>query len=291
MIRKMMTTVLILVLLAACGGPPAEESGRGLLMIVGGKDKPEAALSAFIEHCDGGLILVIPSASAVPLESGPEAAELFRQHGAQHAEWLFIEDKEMADSDSTAAKVQQAAGIFFTGGVQTRLMGRIGGTAVEEAVKRLYFEKGGAVGGTSAGAAVMSEIMITGDGDFSVIEKDNVDTEAGLGLLTNCIIDQHFVKRSRHNRLLSLSLEHSLPGIGIDESTAVLYHPDDTFQVTGEGQVLVYDPRTADETGVSGQGKLSAEGLSLTVLHAGQRFDMNKGKVLEKDRSPQRNIE
>ena len=87
--------------------------------------------------------------------------------------------------------------------------------------------------------------MITGNGDFATLEKDNVETIRGLGLLTNCIIDQHFIARRRNNRLISVVAEKGLPGIGIDESTAIQYFPDDTFKVLGKRSVVVYNPANA----------------------------------------------
>jgi len=253
---------------------------KGLLVIIGGRKKPAEAVRSFIDHCNGGKILVIPSASAVPLESGPEAAQLFRDHGANNVDWIFILDKEMASADSVVQMIRESQGIFFTGGVQTRLMDRIGGTPAEDAIHELYFKRGGVVGGTSAGAAVMSQIMITGDGDFNILERDNIVTEKGLGLVNHCIIDQHFIRRSRNNRLLSLVIEKNMIGVGIDESTAVLYYPNDTFRVVGQGSVLIYDPRGSHTQNISGKGKLAIGSLKLSVLYHGLWFDLNKGRIV-----------
>lgn len=274
-------TVLLIGVLTSCAPSRYDSDHRGLLMIVGGREKPAAAIAAFISHCGEGKILVIPSASAVPFESGPEAVSLFRAYGARSVDWLFISDSSMAGADSVVARVSSAAGIFFTGGVQTRLMQRIGGTPVAKAIRDLYLKKGGAVGGTSAGAAVMSSIMITGEGDFSVIRQGAVETAAGLGLLSNCIIDQHFIKRARHNRLMTLAIEKQLPGIGVDESTAILYYPDDTFTVTGEGSVIVYDPHGSSITTDKETGLLGADNIRVTLLHDGQRYDMKSAEYID----------
>ena len=278
----MRLSILILVLLAvSCVSDRSNDLGRGTLLIVGGKDKPARAVERFIDLCEGGPILVIPSASGVPLETGPEGAELFKGAGAEDVDWLFIQDKEMADADSVVEKVRQARGLFSTGGVQTRLMDRIGGTKTERAILDLYFNRRGVIGGTSAGAAVQSEVMITGDGDFTVLEKDNIVTARGLGLLKNCIVDQHFVARQRNNRLLSLVIEKQLSGIGIDESTAILYHADETFDVYGEGSVVVYHAKRMRVP--EGQTKrLTAQDIRLHVLKAGQSFDMEAGRMIER---------
>jgi len=282
MVKKFIIPLFLIIIIVFCSEQNESQPNRGMLMIIGGGKKPVSAIKTFVEYCKGGKILVIPSASAIPMESGPDAVELFKSHGAQNVEWLFIQDFAMAAADSVIDKVQNATGIFFTGGVQTRLMKRIGGTPVQFLVKELYLKKGGAVGGTSAGAAVMSQIMITGDGDFTILKEKNIVTEKGLGLLNNCIIDQHFIKRRRNNRLLSLAIEKQIPGIGIDESTAILYYPNDAFKVVGEGSVVVYDTRKGHSQSVSDEGRLCMGNIRLSVLHREQWFSIKKGKIFFK---------
>ena len=270
----------LLLLALACNANKSDTGNKGCLLLVGGKEKPVRAIERFIKHCDNGLILVIPSASSIPFESGPAAVALFKKHGAQNVDWLNITDTLIANTDSIVNVIKQAGGIFFTGGVQSRLMKRLGGTKSENAIRSLYFEKSGIIGGTSAGAAVQSEIMITGDGDFTILEKENIVTAKGFGFLKNCIIDQHFVVRQRNNRLLNLVIENGLPGIGVDESTAILYNPDDTFEVFGKGSVIVYDPRDASIPKGQVTKKLTIENLRLSVLYDRQIFDLKTGKII-----------
>ncbi|MBN1540754.1 cyanophycinase [candidate division KSB1 bacterium] len=259
---------------------PKQESGRGHLLIVGGGDKPPDALQEFVALCQGGPIVVITSASASPESSGPDAVELFRQAGAVRISWLHIAGPDTADSDSVAEQLATARGVFFTGGVQSRLMARIRGTRAAQAILQLYNHNRGIIGGTSAGAAVQSEIMITGEGDFSILTADNIETATGLGLLTHCIIDQHFIARQRQNRLLSLVIEKHLPGIGIDEDTAILYRPDDTFRVYGSGSVVVYDPEKSRRFVSEPGERLAAENIRLAILRAGQVYDLRKNRLI-----------
>jgi cyanophycinase len=130
------------------------------------------------------------------------------------------------------------------------------GTPVQRKLLKLY-QAGAVMGGTSAGAALMSKVMITGDeklnrdtiNAFVVIRKDNIVTVEGMGFLTNAIIDQHFVRRKRHNRLISVVLEHpDLVGVGIDEATAIIVRRGELFDVTGRGSVVVYDATRARGT-------------------------------------------
>ncbi len=259
----------------------AANNQRGHLIIIGGGEKPAAAIQKFIKLCENAPIFVITSASGVPHESGKAGIELFQSFGAQNVRALFIAGPDTANSDSIVQQIANARGIFFTGGVQTRLTNRLHSTRTEQAIVDLYFKKKGVIGGTSAGAAVMSEIMITGDGDWTKLEKENIKTEKGFGFLKNCIIDQHFVIRQRNNRLLSLVIEKELPGIGIDESTAIIYYPDDRIEVMGKGSVIIYDPRSAQKMENPDSAKLSIIHLRMSVLRDGQKFDFKKSKIIQ----------
>jgi cyanophycinase len=144
--------------------------------------------------------------------------------------------------------------------------------------------------GTSAGAAVMSRVMVTGDEKrplskddaWQTIEADNVVTRPGLGFLEDVIVDQHFVRRKRHNRIITLVLERpDLLGMAIDEATAVWVKPDRTCEVLGDGPVVIVNGRGAsvarDEVGAGIRGA----NLMLHVLRSGAQFDLDSRKVLK----------
>ncbi|MBD3373706.1 cyanophycinase [candidate division KSB1 bacterium] len=268
----------IFILLIACQSSDAPRQ-KGWLLIIGGAGRSDSAVNAFMQRAGDGKILVLTSASGVPEKSGPEAVTLFRDAGAKNVEWLHIAGPDTANADTTLRHFQGVSAVYITGGVQSRFMDRIGGTKTEQQIKKIYFEEKGIIAGTSAGAAIMSEIMITGDGDFAVLDKDNIVTAPGLGLLENCIIVQHFVARQRNNRLLSKVIETGLPGIGIDETTAILVEPDDTFTVFGPNSIMVYDPRPGKILKAH-KTKLSATGIRLSVLVDGQRFDLKDGTLI-----------
>jgi cyanophycinase len=117
---------------------------------------------------------------------------------------------------------------------------------------------------------------------FTFVKAKNIETIEGLGFLENEIIDQHFVARKRHNRLLSMALEHPrLLGIGIDESTAIEVKPDRTFEVMGEGTVVVYDASRVTQVKTDRNGNLSGHGISVSILSAGERYDLNKRRVVK----------
>ena len=133
----------------------------------------------------------------------------------------------------------------------------------------------------------MSEIMITGDEKrdveeghaFETLQAGNIVTTPGFGFLKTAIIDQHFVRRKRHNRLISLVIEQpKLLGIGIDESTAIIVKPDETFEVIGERNVIVYDATRA-KTRISPSQSISGHNLTMHILSPGDRFDLRTKRV------------
>lgn len=285
---------LIMFSLIFCTEKISEENQiNGHLVIIGGGKRPDSIMKKFIELADGfanGKIIVLPMASGVPDEVGPAQAEQLQKLGAKNVSFLIVSEDE-AQQDSIVSKLNGVTGIFFSGGVQSRLMNIIGNTPFADKIHQLY-KDGTVIGGTSAGAAVMSEVMITGDEkrpdsnpdrNFIKIEGDNIITEKGLGLLKTCIVDQHFVRRKRHNRLISLVIENpNLVGIGIDESTAVIVYPDQTFEIIGENSVIFYDARKATVAPFdSTRLELAAANLKMHVLTDGYKINLVTNKIIQ----------
>jgi cyanophycinase len=135
----------------------------------------------------------------------------------------------------------------------------------------------------------MSEIMITGNelidkdtiNSFTSILEKNIEVKQGFGFLNTAIVDQHFVKRKRHNRLISIILENpKLLGIAIDEATSIIVYPDNSFEVLGESQVLVLDAANASTIKTDKNGNLSASELKMHLLVNGDKFSIPKRKVV-----------
>lgn len=262
---------------------------KGHLVIIGGGDRTEEMDAKIIEFAGGvdAKLLIVPNASGDKLEAALYQKERFEKLGSLHVDYVMC-DSSNADSDSILRKLDGVTGVFFTGGDQSRLTGTFIGT---EFLRRLHeiYEKGGVMSGTSAGAAVMSEIMLTGnellhtgdDANFAYIQKGNIETVKGFGFVTLAIIDQHFLFRKRHNRLISVILENKILGVGIDEPSAILVYPDDTFEVMGETQVVVYDPSDAKNIRVNSQGLFSAQNIKMTILLDDEKFDLKKKKVVQ----------
>lgn len=264
----------------------AARAQRGPLYIVGGGPQTDAMVREFVELAGGGArarIVVLAMASASGERSGEAKANDLRALGAT-ARNVWV-NREQADLDSVARLLDDATGIWFGGGDQNRLAQIVRGTALERAIRARH-EAGAVIGGTSAGAAVLSAVMITGrerrrggsrpGSDSSAvnitIDRDNVITDDGFALLDNAVIDQHFVRRRRHNRLISLVLERPPHlGAGIDESTALVITADGAWRVSGESVVVIYDAREAARSSASAP-VLGAAGVRLHVLPAGARF-------------------
>ncbi len=279
---------------AAIGGasPASNPPPRGHLVVVGGGPIPAEVTRRFVDLAGGAgkaRIAVLPMASALATTGPAKVAEL-RGLGAD----AFVLDvgPQDADADSIVAKLDGVTGVWFPGGDQNRIMTAIGGSRTARAIIDRY-ASGAVVGGTSAGAAVMSSMMITGDEKrvggtrppsdsaqaFITIDRDNIVTTPGLGMIDVAIVDQHFVRRRRLNRLISLVLEHPrMLGAGIDESTAIVVRPDRTWEIIGASVVMIFDARNARIT--PGTTVLGAAGTAMHILPAGSLFDPRTGRVV-----------
>jgi cyanophycinase len=249
---------------------------RGKLFIIGGGARPPELIADLIRLSGIGredYIPVFPQASSIPDTAFYYTQQQFAAHGITRSVNYFFQQGATL-SDAALDSVKAARLIYLPGGAQDQLMVIIGNTRVHSAIMEAY-RNGAVIAGTSAGAAVMSRVMITGDeykhpeytGDFRTIEADNLVYAEGLGLLTSAIVDQHFIQRMRMNRLITAVLDHpGLTGIGIDESTALLVEGN-KGTVYGFGQVIMLrhpSKQTAEQDGL-----LGGKGLILDVLLPG----------------------
>jgi cyanophycinase len=285
MIKKLLLGLVIFTLLVNF---ESSSQSKGKLVIVGGVQTREI-VKKFVELAGGSdaKIIIIPNAGSDPVENSEIQKQEFAELGAASEYLIFT--RETADDDVNLKKMDWANAVFFLGGDQSDLTRDMLGTKLLSQVFDIY-NNGGVVGGTSAGAAVMSEVMITGNElinkdstrNFITIERGNVETKQGFGFLKTVIIDQHFLKRKRHNRTISTLIEHpNLTGVAIDESTAIIVYPDHTFEVIGNNQVLVYDPTNSKNIREDKNGNLGISDMKLHVLINGDKFDLNTKRVIE----------
>ena len=281
-----MKPILRLLLCTLLALPAMAEHARGHLMLIGGGEKPLAAMQKFVELAGGksAPIVVVPTASEAE-DTAEYYTKLFLdEHGVNDVVVLPIKSREDADRADLVAATKRARGVFFSGGDQTRILKALAGSAVLEAMRGVY-ARGGVIGGTSAGTACQSDRMITGEGNFKVIEKGSVELWEGLGFLPDdVVVDQHFIARQRQNRLLTVILEHpELLGVGVDEDTAIWVRPDQTFEVLGASSVMIFDPRGGGTRAIAEAGRrslLGIHGMRLHILLPGESFDLKTRKPL-----------
>jgi cyanophycinase len=249
------------------------QAPRGHLLIIGGNGTADDIVRRAVEAAGGarGTVAIFAQASEAA-DAADNAVSMWTKAGIGHA--------VPADTQDPAAAiraVKEATFIWFPGGDQVRLMRALENGGIADAIRARYRE-GALVGGTSAGAAVMSKLMITGDAyDLQGIVAGKTDIAPGLGLWPDAIVDQHFLKRQRTNRLVSAVLDHpQVVGIGIDEATAVYVSGGRRFEVLGKSGVVVIDARKALVDKAPSGELATGRGMKLSVLKAGMRYDLDR---------------
>jgi len=247
--------------------PRPEPLVEGKLLVVGGGGTTPPMVARMLELA-GGLgarILILPQASELP-DRGSGSLELWKEAGASDVAVL-----DPLTEDDGERLIAEADLIWFPGGDQVRLMEALNQARLVDDIQRRY-RQGALVAGTSAGAAVMSPKMITGEADLESVRAGKTMLVPGLGLWHDVIVDQHFVRRQRWARLVSAVLDHpELVGVGIDERTAVEVVPG-SWRVWGEGTVVVIDARRAERGESVPEGLQGARGVRMALLRDGDIF-------------------
>lgn len=259
-----------------------EDIINGTLMIIGGaEDKKNDCiiLKKLIDLANirGGRIIVLTAATEYPEKIGKEYINVFRRLGAKDIKAVHIQSREDANSIDERKQICQASCIYMTGGDQLRITSIMGGTKAEKALYEA-FHNGAVIAGTSAGASVMSETMITSGNDDDAPKKCTLKMAPGLGLLRDVVIDQHFAQRGRIGRLLTAIAQNPhLLGIGIDEDTGIVINEDSVFEVVGSHAITVIDGIHSDYSNVSELKPdeiLAFTGIKMHVLPAGYKYDI-----------------
>lgn len=260
---------------------------QGQLVIVGGAEDKEGdcqILREFVRRAGGtkARIVVMTAATSLPGEVGDNYTRVFERLGAEDIRVLDTQERRDSENPSAIEAIEQATGVFFTGGDQARIISAIKGTPLDEAIHKRY-QEGIVVGGTSAGAAMMPDIMIV-EGDSETNPRVNVVAMGpGMGFLPGVVIDQHFSQRGRLGRLVSaLAQQPAVLGFGIDENTAIVVS-DSQIEVIGEGSVTVVDESTLTHSNVEEILKdepLAVCGARLHILPHGYKFDMKTRKPI-----------
>lgn len=256
---------------------------HGQLVIIGGAEDKEGEckiLREFVRRA-GGLqarIAVMTVATGLPGEVGSTYIDVFERLGVESVKVVDTARREDASDPQALERVQEATGVFFTGGNQARILELVKDTELDEVLHKRFAE-GAVIAGTSAGAAMMPDMMILEGESETNPRMEVVSMDRGMGFLPNVVIDQHFAQRGRLGRLLSaLAQQPANLGFGIDENTAIAINGKD-LEVIGEGAVTIVD--VANITHNNADQLLKDEPLALCnatlhILPHGYRFDLEK---------------
>jgi cyanophycinase len=241
----------------------------GAMVAVGGGDTNDAIVARTLELAGGrnAIVAVLPQSSALP-DAGDSSVEVWKKAGARDALNVSFDDRAEA-----RRAIESATLIWMPGGDQNRFMSAIAGTGLDDLIRARH-AAGVTVGGTSAGAAILSKVMLTGDADLKGVGAGTTATAPGLGLWPDVIVDQHFLARQRESRLISVVLDHpTLVGVGIDEGTAVVVRGTQ-LEVVGKSAVIVIDARGARQPPPSSSPIAAGTGLAFHVLRSGMTLDL-----------------
>jgi cyanophycinase len=263
---------------------PLTENSNGQLIIIGGAEDKEGdctILREFIRRAGGvnARVVVMTVATELPREVGDDYTRVFERLGAQDVRIIDTVEREDASSASYLEAIEKATGVFFTGGNQARITNVLRDTEIHRLLHKRLSEDKLVIAGTSAGAAMMPEMMIVQGDSETNPRLEIVEMEPGMGFFPGVAIDQHFLQRGRTGRLLSAVVHQPVSlGIGIDENTAIAVS-NNQFEVIGEGAVTVYDVSELTHTNLNQILKdedLAICGVKLNILPHGYRFDLKK---------------
>ena len=265
----LLSAICLIAIVAAAQNASLPQVGpaKGTLVVVGGGRIPPSISNRFIELAGGrdAKFIYIPTAGEdqqLNNQTGDESPRLF---GLKNVKVLHTRDRKVADTEAFAAPIREASGVWFGGGRQWRLVDSYADTVTLREIRKVL-ERGGVIGGSSAGASIQASYLVRGarEGNTIMMAKGY---EIGFGFLRGVAVDQHINTRRREKDLAEVITAHpELLGIGIDESTAIVVRGDQ-FEVIGAGQVAITDGKQHD-------------GRSHYFLSPGERFDLKKrGKL------------
>jgi len=256
---------------------------NGSLVIMGGGRVVDTILKRYVELAGGinAPMVVIPTAGGSDnYDQEYYFAKQLREFGVKKVTVLHTYNKKEADTETFTKPLLDAKAVWFGGGRQWRLVDSYLGTKTEKLIWEVL-NKGGVVGGSSAGATIQGSYLARGDTKNNQIMMG--DHEEGFGFIKNIAIDQHVMARNRQFDMFEIIEEKpELLGIGIDERTAIVVQGD-TFEVIGQGKVLIYDGTFWSQEG-SLLKKLPSKENLFYALQMSDSYNLRERKVLSKKR-------
>jgi cyanophycinase len=231
------------------------------------------------------IIEVITTASEIPDETSMAYRNAFKKVGFQNVHHINIRTKDDARKEDFVKRVEKAHVVLFSGGDQFRLTTILSGTEVMEAVRKKYqHEKNFIVAGTSAGAMAMSKLMIFAGDSHEAILKGDIQITSGFGLIENCIIDTHFIKRGRFGRLAqAIMMNPTFIGIGLGEDTALIIKKGSEAECRGSGMVIIIDGREMGGSNITYADEytpLCVENLKVHILASRDGYKIKEHKFI-----------
>ncbi|MBE9224707.1 cyanophycinase [Phormidium sp. LEGE 05292] len=268
----------------------ADNQGTGQLIIIGGAEDREGdcrVLREFVRRAGGtkANVVIMTAATELPREVGEDYTKIFERLGAENVRIIDTVTRDDASSQTYLEAVEKATGVFFTGGDQARITSIIKGTELDALIHRRYAE-GVVVAGTSAGAAMMPDVMIVEGDSTTNARAEVVEMGPGMGFLPGIVIDQHFSQRGRLGRLIAaLAQQPAVLGFGIDEDTAIIVSQD-VIEVVGSGSVTIVDVAEITHSNVDSLLKdevMAICGARLHILPEGYSYNLkNRKPILER---------
>lgn len=275
-------------------------SAKGTLIPIGGNEDKgngknerytleyiqEGILSRVVKESGGkkALIIVIPTASSIPVEVSRNYSEAFARLGCENVHIMDIRNRKEAETPEYLELMKKANCVMFTGGDQSKIVKYIGGSLLDKIIKEKYQNEKFVIAGTSAGAMCMGEEMITGGGVQEAFTKGATNMGKGMGYIPNFIIDSHFIRRGRFGRLAeAVARFPMLIGIGLSEDTGLVIKNGNECEVIGSGMVILFDPRKLihnNQSVVNEGSPMSITNLKIHILANGDELNIKKRKVV-----------
>jgi len=251
----------------------------GSLVIVGGAMKDSTISLKFIELAGGmdAPIVVVPTASGQDNPDPVRATRFLTRLGATNVIMVHTTDPKIADTENFVKAIQEAQGVWFGGGRQWRIVDAYGGTRTESEFRKVL-ERGGVIGGSSAGATIQGTYLARGDTKANIIMMG--DHERGFDYLKKSAIDQHLLKRNRQFDLIEIIKAHpDLLGIGLDENTAIVVQGN-TLEVIGQSYIAIFDYTLWEENLTGNSEPLLPNGGKFFLLAPGDKYDLYHRKAV-----------
>ena len=264
----------------------------GILIAIGGNEDKEndiEVIRAVVDVLESKklTIEVITTASDIPEKTGKGYMEAFDIIGVKDTNMMHIKNREDAERVEYVDRIKKANIVYFTGGDQLKITSILGGSMVLETIIKKYRNEKCVIAGTSAGASALSEVMVYEGESQEALTKGTVQVTAGIGLVTNVVIDSHFIKRGRFSRLMEVvTCNPGHIGLGLGEDSGVIIRKGHVLEAIGNGLIVIFDGQHIKYSNVSKIDMGDAIAVENVIVHTlvkGNGFDLQSRRYLKPD--------